>query len=194
MRAGSIRSRTQARTHSAPARVFPAPRPPRTSHTVQSSPSGHFWWPCALRSRHSCSVPRAFAALLAISAPSVRSALTCQSVNVGVEPALEFGFVSGDAGGFVGASAVLLIFNLFLAFAGGERVGVVCDAKEDLRGPREAIEGDVVPRLLRIDVLKARDRQIEREIENALDAFRPRRLPLFRLFVRAKIFFSKKEG
>src|SRR6476659_5720808 len=40
-----------ARTHSAPARVLPAPRPPRMSHVVHGSPlfakSGGSWWLCA---------------------------------------------------------------------------------------------------------------------------------------------------
>ena len=41
---------TWARTHSAPARVFPAPRPPRITQDRQS-PAGGNWWGCAQNSK-----------------------------------------------------------------------------------------------------------------------------------------------
>jgi len=47
MRAFAVATAT-LRTHSAPARVLPAPRPPRISQVVQGSPefarSGASWW------------------------------------------------------------------------------------------------------------------------------------------------------
>jgi len=116
-----------------------------------------------------------------------RSIATCESVNVFVEALLEdFGFPI-ESGFFVGVIAALVIGLLFLAFAGGDRIRVVRNANEDLRRSGDAVEGYVVLLLLRVDVLETLKRQIEREIENALDAFVPSPLALFRLLFRHRL-------
>lgn len=82
--------------------------------------------------------------------------------------------------------------GIFLLLAGEERMRLIGDTQETLRGARDAIERHIVPALFRIDVCETVDGQIERQIENARDARLAIDLRCYRLQVRHRLLARLK--
>ena len=107
-----------ARTHSAPARVLPAPRPPMMSQVTHGAPlgasSGGFWWPCANTGQSASSASRSFRLSVVTNAAALRGD---KSVNFSRKCETEF----VDVGRAVIGRGLLVLALQGVEFAQGAR-------------------------------------------------------------------------